>query len=92
MATEAADYGPFTPRHLDPIAMSVPDVYPVREGFLWVFACVDCGVRVERDYPSHVPLLRPFCQHCRDLRTGAVVQTQPIADDETQLDLFGGSP
>lgn len=66
--------GIFTPRHLDPIACSVPDVYPVSEGYcLWTWACVDCGVRVEyRDlYAPPAPLLRPFCQPCRDIRTGA---------------------
>lgn len=80
------DYGPFTPRHLDPIATIVPDVYPVREGYTWVFSCVDCGVRVERDYPSAVPLLRPFCQPCRDVRVDTATTPQPM---EEQLPLFG---
>ena len=82
------DYGAFTPRHLDPIARSVPDVYPVREGFVWVFACVDCGARVERDYQGAVPLLRPFCQPCRDVRTGTAAVAPP-APTEEQLPLFG---
>jgi len=76
----ADDYGMFTPRHLDPIACSVPDVYPVQESppyGPWAFSCVDCGVRVERDFRGAVPLWRPFCQPCRDIRTGAGQPSEP---------------
>ena len=78
MRPEADDGGGmFTPRHLDPIARSVPDVYPTREGDVWVFACVDCGARVERDHQGAVPLWRPFCQPCRDIRTGTNQPSEP---------------
>lgn len=87
MRPEADDGGGmFTPRHMDPIARSVPDVYPTRESDVWVFSCVDCGTRVEQDFRGAVPLWRPFCRPCRDIRTGANQPSEPEPPPPVEAD------